>query len=256
MVFLYDLFSDKTIAIGLSILILTLAIKFALFSMNTKAIVSQRELQKLQPKLNDIKEKYKKDKEKQSREMMKFYKENKINPFSSCLPLLIQLPILIALYRVFRDGITNPDELKYLYPFVLNPGHIEANFLGIFDFAAPNIVLAVIAGVLQFAQTWMLTKMKTKREKKEEIERKKKKKKTAMDTATAMTQQMTYFMPIMTVFIAASLPSGLAFYWVITTLFAIGQQWYIMKKKEELDRMDEEAEKNKLLMSGKSSKKS
>ncbi|EKD49651.1 MAG: Preprotein translocase subunit YidC [uncultured bacterium] len=242
MVFLYDIIPDKTIAVGLAIIFMTLIIKFALFSMSNKSILAQRDMQKLQPKMNAIKAKYKNDKERQSRELMKFYKENKINPFSSCLPLLIQLPILIALYGVFRDGLSNAAELGNLYSFVPNPGRIEANFLGFLDLSVPNIWLAILAGALQFIQSWMLLKVKTKQELKNEEERKKqmkkKKQQDPMDAASNMTKQMTYFMPIITVFIAVSLPSGLAFYWVVTTLFAIAQQWYIMKKKERLEFKD------------------
>ncbi len=241
LVFLYDLIPWEYLALGFAIIILTLIIKMALYSMSSKSIIAQRDMQKMQPRLNEIKEKYKNDKEKQSREMMKFYKENKINPFSSCLPLLIQLPILIALYWVFRKGITDPNELtNSLYPFIQNPGHLEANFLGIIDFAVPSIFLAILAGAAQFFQSWTLLKMKTKKELQEEEERKrqqkKKKKKDFADAASNMTKQMVYFMPIITVFISMSLPSGLAFYWIITSLFAIGQQWFILKKKEQLDR--------------------
>ncbi|MFC1721839.1 YidC/Oxa1 family membrane protein insertase, partial [Patescibacteria group bacterium] len=117
LVFFYNLVPWEYWAIGLAIIMLTVILKAALYSMSAKSIIAQREMQKLQPKMNDIKAKYKNDKEKQSREMMKFYKENKINPFSSCLPLLIQLPILIALYWVFRKGLTDPNELvTNLYP--------------------------------------------------------------------------------------------------------------------------------------------
>lgn len=244
LVFLYNLIPWEYWAIGLAIIMLTVIIKLALYSMSAKSIVSQREMQKLQPKMNDIREKYKNDKEKQSREMMKFYKENKVNPFSSCLPLLIQLPILIALYWVFRKGLTDPNELtNNLYPFIHNPGYLEANFLGIIDFAVPNIILAILAGVAQFFQSWTLLKMKTKRELQEEEDRKrqikKKKKPDFADAASNMTKQMVYFMPIITVFISMSLPSGLAFYWIITSLFAIGQQWFILKKKEQLDYAEE-----------------
>jgi YidC/Oxa1 family membrane protein insertase len=243
LVFLYNLIPWEYLALAFAIIALTLLLKLALYSMSAKSIVAQRDMQKIQPKLNQIKEKYKNDKEKQSREMMKFYKENKVNPFTSCLPLLIQLPILIALYWVFRKGITDPNELNNsLYPFIHNPGSLQANFLGIIDFAVPNLVLAISAGVAQFFQSWTLLKMKTKKELQEEQERKRQAKKKSKpdfsDAASNMTKQMTYFMPIITVFISMSLPSGLAFYWIITSLFAVGQQWFILKKKEQLELKD------------------
>lgn len=190
--------------IGLAVLGVTLVVKFALLPLSRKSIKSQRALQKLQPQLNAIKNKFKHDKEKQSKEMMKFYKENKINPFSSCLPILIQLPILWALYRVFRDGIGNPEQLQYLYSFVNNPGSIDPIAFGLFDFSERSVFLAILAGILQFIQTWMITRQRKEKEDK-------KKKRSPEDMAAAMTKQMTYFMPILTVFIAISLPSGLAF---------------------------------------------
>ncbi|MFC1617982.1 YidC/Oxa1 family membrane protein insertase [Patescibacteria group bacterium] len=250
LVFLYNLIPWEYVAVGLAIILLTLLIKSLLYSMSAKSIIAQREMQKMQPKMNEIKEKYKNDKEKQSKEMMKFYKENKINPFSSCLPLLIQLPILIALYRVFQHGLVDPNELTTnLYPFVHNPGMIQTNFLGLFDLAVPNLFLAIVAGVVQFFQTWTLLKLKTKKEIEEDAERKKlaKKKKKAdfADTASNMTKQMMYVMPIITVFIAMSLPSGLAFYWIATSAFAIFQQWLILKKKQKLEQEEELAERAK-----------
>lgn len=255
MVFLYNLIPWQGWALAGAIIILTLLLKLALYTMSSRSIIAQHEMQELQPKLNDIKEKYKKDKEKQSQEIMKFYKENKINPFSSCLPLLIQLPILIALYRVFLHGISDPNELTTnLYPFIHNPGQLQANFLGVLDFSVPNIALAIMAGIAQFFQSWLMLKMRTKKELAQEAERKRRAKLSGKppdfaDTASNMTKQMAYVMPVITVFISLSLPSGLAFYWIITTLFAIGQQWLVMKKKEQLELIAET--KPKILPAGK-----
>lgn len=249
MVFLYNLIPWEGWALAFAIIVLTLLIKLALYTMSSRSIVAQREMQELQPKLNDIQEKYKKDKEKQSQEVMKFYKENKINPFSSCLPLLIQLPILMALYRVFMHGISDSNELTTnLYPFIYNPGQLQANFLGVLDFSTPNIILAISAGIAQFFQSWLMLKMRTKKELEREAERKKRanlsgKPPDFADTASNMTKQMAYIMPVFTIFISLSLPSGLAFYWIVTTVFAIGQQWLVMKKKEKLEFA---AEKRKL----------
>jgi YidC/Oxa1 family membrane protein insertase len=136
MIFIVDLLPGHEVWIA--IVLLTLLIKFILYPLSMSSIKSQRAMQELQPKLNEIREKYKDDKQKQSQEMMKFYRKNKINPLSSCLPLLIQLPILIGLYRVFRDGL-NPDSLVYLYSFVSAPEFINNMFLGI-DLAQTSIV--------------------------------------------------------------------------------------------------------------------
>ena len=103
MIWLYDVlpFHDM----GVAIILLTLAIKIILFWPSLSALKSQKKLQETQPKINEIREKYKDNKEELGKQLMTFYKENKVNPFSSCLPLLIQLPILIALYRAFFHGL-------------------------------------------------------------------------------------------------------------------------------------------------------
>lgn len=198
---------------GLAIVALTLLIRLILVPPFQKSLKSQKELQKLQPRLDEIKEKHKDDREAQTKAVLEFYKQNKVNPLSSCLPLLIQLPILLALYRVFLTGL-NGAVAAELYPFVQNPGDINTNFLGLVELTRPNFIFALTAGVFQFVQS-KLAAPKTKPQDK---------------TAALMNAQLVYFMPIITVVIAASLPAGLSLYWVVTTLFAIAQQYYIMKK--------------------------
>ncbi|MDP3993700.1 MAG: YidC/Oxa1 family membrane protein insertase [bacterium] len=198
---------------GLAIIALTLLIRLILFPSFQKSLRSQRELQKLQPKLNEIKEKYKNDKETQTKATLEFYKENKVNPFSSCLPLLVQLPILIALYRVFLTGL-NGEVSNELYAFVADPGAINTSFLGLVELGKSNIWFALAAGIFQFIQSKMIAPPKTGVPDK---------------TASIMNAQLTYFMPVVTVLISMRLPAGLALYWAVTTLFAIGQQYYIMR---------------------------
>lgn len=199
--------------IGLAIIALTLLTRILLYPSFQKSLRSQRELQQLQPKLDEIKEKHKGDKEAETKAILKFYQENKINPFSSCLPLLVQLPILIALYSVFRTGLSG-QIVGELYGFVQNPGIINTKFFGLLELAKPNTVFAVVAGASQFVQSKLMAP-KTKSKDK---------------TAAMMSMQFTYVMPIITAVVAMSLPAGLSLYWIITTLFAIGQQWYIMRK--------------------------
>lgn len=200
---------------GLAIIALTLLIRLILWPSFQKSLKSQRALQKLQPKLDGIKEKYKNDQEGQAKAMMEVYKENKVNPFSSCLPLLVQLPILIALYRVFLVGL-NGEVMDDLYGFVRPPGTINTIFLGIVDLTKPSYVFAGLAGIFQFIQSKMIAP--------------KNKSAGGDKLASMMTTQFTYFMPIITIIIAIQLPAGLSLYWFVTTLFAIGQQYYIMRK--------------------------
>ena len=218
LVFLYN--SVPGHDFGLAIIILTLVIRFILYPLSVKSVNSQRALQKLQPQIQEIQKKYKDDKEGQAREMLLLYKQEKINPFSGLLLAIIQLPILIALYRVFWNGL-NPSELSTLYAFVANPGQINALFLHLIDLSKPNFVLAIIAGATQYFQAKMLT---PKVDKNADDKGKK------GSISSAMQKQMTYFMPVFTVIILIGLPSALGLYWIISSLFSIIQQHLVFKK--------------------------
>lgn len=213
LVWLYNVIPGQDV--GLAIVALTLLIRIILIPAFQRSLRSQRELQHLQPKLDELRRKYKDDKEAQTKATLELYKQHKINPFSSCLPLLIQLPILIALYQVFLSGLNNKISGQ-LYPFISDPGKIQTSFLGLVDLAQPNLYFGIAAGLLQFVQSKMMTPKKNPN---------------ATDkTQAIMNAQLTYFMPLVTAFIATRLPAGLAVYWVVTTLFAIGQQYYIMRR--------------------------
>jgi YidC/Oxa1 family membrane protein insertase len=208
--------------IGVAIILLTLVIRFALWPLSQKAIKSQKALQDLQPQLKAIQNKHKDNKEKQAQAVMGFYKENKINPLGSCLPMLIQLPILIALYRVLRD-VVGSSHLDALYSFISRPDYINPYLFGLVDLSKPErFVLPILAGLLQFIQTKMLMKKN-----KDQLEQKKQ-----GGIQQMLSSQMTYFMPLITVFFAMTLPAGLPLYWIVTTLVAILQQWLIIRKSK------------------------
>lgn len=209
---------------GIAIILLTLIIRFLLYPISVKAVNSQKALQKLQPKVQEIQKKYKDNKEKQAKEMLALYKTEKINPFSGLFLAIAQLPILIALYRVFWLGL-NPNELSNLYQFVSNPGQINALFLGIINLSKPNLVLAVFAGVLQFFQTKMLMPKKSPSPAGK-----------PSDFSQVMQTQMLYLFPILTIIILFNLPSALGLYWTVSGVFSIIQQYFLLKenKKPEL----------------------
>lgn len=218
LVFVYDIIPGHDI--GLVIIIITLLIKLALYLPSRSTIKAQQSLQELQPKIDEMKEKYKDDKERQAKEMMALYKEHKINPLSSCLPLLIQLPFLIAIYQVFNTGLTNGD-MSLLYPFVANPGHINSLAFGFLDMAKPQWILALLAGAAQYWQTSMMIAKRPAIKNKDSKDE---------DMSAIMSRQMTFMMPLMTIFIGWNLPSGLVFYWLLLTVFTSLQQ-LITKKK-------------------------
>ena len=134
-------------------------IKLILLPLSKQSIKAQKSLQDLQPKINEIKKRYNGKKEEMGKAMMTLYKENKVNPFSSCLPLLIQLPFLLAVFRVFRDGFAN-SSLNLVYPFITRPEAINTISLGFIDLSARNIPIAVLAGVAQFWQAKMMVTKK------------------------------------------------------------------------------------------------
>ncbi|MEK7503437.1 MAG: YidC/Oxa1 family membrane protein insertase [Patescibacteria group bacterium] len=203
---------------GIAVIVLTVLIKLVLYPLGVQAIRSQKGLAQLQPKMKEIQEKFKNDKEQQSKAMMEFYKKEKINPFSGCLPLVIQLPILIGLYQVFWKGFGEA-QLRFLYSFVPNPGQINTTFLGIMDLAQASIILAVLTGIAQFFQGKMM-------------ETKQKSSAGSSGMSQMMQKQMIYFLPIFTVFILWKLPAAVALYWLTTTLFTIAQQYIILKKHD------------------------
>lgn len=218
---------------GVAVIVLTLITRIIVYPLAAKSIKSQKAMTELQPKLKKIKKKYKNNKEKEMKAVLALYKESDINPASGCLPLLIQLPILIALYRVFWEGL-QPDSMKWLYNFVSNPGSIDPIFLGFLNLDKPEYLLAFIAGILQYIQVKMtLSKTPLSSESKD--------KKNKIDFVQMMQTQMVYLFPIFTVYILSpmsswKLPSAIALYWIVTTLFAIWQQYSIFreKKKERL----------------------
>ena len=205
---------------GIAIIALTLIIRIILFPISVKAVKSQKSLQKLQPQLQELQKKYKDDKEKQAKEVLELYKKEKINPFSGLLLALIQLPILIALYRVFWGGI-NSKNITGLYSFVVNPGHINSLFLYTINLSKPNIIFAIIAGVVQYLQTKMLIPQSN-----QNVGGKNK----DVDFSQVMQKQMLYFFPIFTVIILINLPSALGLYWITSGLFSVIQQYFLFKK--------------------------
>ncbi|MEK7071932.1 MAG: YidC/Oxa1 family membrane protein insertase [Patescibacteria group bacterium] len=191
---------------GVAVILLTILIRLVLYPLMTKSIRSQKILTELQPKIQEIQQKFKNDKQTQAKEIMALYKREKINPLGGFLPLLIQLPILIALYQVFWKG-------------VLVEG-IDPTFLGILNLAQPSIILAVLAGICQFFQTKTMTPKAQKVKDGDKVGQ----------FSNMMQKQMLYIFPIFTVFILFKMPSAIGLYWVVTSLFSIGQQYLIMKK--------------------------
>lgn len=220
LIFLYTILPIKDM--GIAIIALTILVRLLLWPLTEKQIAIQKAMKKLQPKLNEIKEKYKNDRIKQGEETMRLYKENNANPASSCLPLLIQLPILFAMYEAFRKGLEQT-ALADVYSFITKPETINAHFLSLIDLTKPFILLAVLAALAQFWQAKMMTAGSPRPETSKDG---------AKDEAfqAALGKQMVYMMPILTVFIGWKLPAGVMLYWLTSTLMMGVQQMVELRK--------------------------
>lgn len=211
--------------IGVAIILLTILIRLVLYPLTLKSLKSQKSLQDIQPKIKQLQEDLKDNKEALAQAMMKLYKDEKVSPFSSCLPVLIQLPFLIAVYQVFRHGLLSQG-FDQLYSFVANPGTINPISFGFLDLSKRSIVLAVASGLAQFWQTRMMMHSQIKIPANQPVDGAKDEK-----MLSVMNKQMMYVMPAMTVVIGISLPAGLTLYWFLSTLLMGIQQAIMFKKK-------------------------
>ncbi len=210
-----------THSVGVSILIVTVLVRVILLPPSLHQAKQMRKNQakmgEVKDKLKAIQEKHKKDKAKQREETMAVYREAGINPASGCLPLLIQLPILIALYRVFLIGL-NEETFTNLYSFISPPAALGTTFFSI-DLTQASLALAVTAGAFQLILMRMARSSPPPAPAQNDQ---------SAQMMASMQKNMTYIFPAMTVFIAMQLPAALALYWVASTIFGIVQQ-YIFK---------------------------
>lgn len=218
LVFLVDIIPGGDI--GLAIILLTLIIKFILLPLHRKAIISQIKLKRIEPKINEIKEKYT-DKQEQAAKTFELYKQEKINPLSGCLPILIQLPIIFALYRVFLNGFDFSSAAEHLYSFVKSPETINTNFLGAFDLGARNLFLAVLAGITQFFQIDLAVKRNPAVKNDGSMQ---------ANISGMMSKQMRFIMPVFVGFISYQISGAIALYWSVNNIFTTVQEIVINKK--------------------------
>jgi YidC/Oxa1 family membrane protein insertase len=221
---LYDYIPGRDI--GLAIILLTILVKLAMWPLQASALRSQKALTDIQPKIEELKKRYpeKSQQEELAKEMMALYSREKVNPAASCLPLLIQLPVFIALYHALSAGLKSGG-FEALYPFIPNPGTITPTMFGLLDLAAPNYVLAILAGAMQYFQAkMMVTRQQPKGVPGGKDEQ----------MLATMNKQMVYMMPALTVFIGWTLPGGLSLYWFVMSGLTVLQQFFFFKKHPAL----------------------
>lgn len=211
--------------LGLAIIFLTLVIRTLLLAPSQKSIKAQRNMQELQPKLDKLKEKYKGDQARLTQETMLLWKEHKVNPLSSCMPLLIQFPVLIALFYVISRGLSL-DKAAMIYDFLPSFSLIDIDpmFLSFDLLERSIIVFPLIIGGLQFTQMQLM--MSVKKKKKGEAKEEKKGMANEMESANKM---MKYIMPVMIAFFTAQMPAAVGLYWGTSTFYGIIQQLVVNK---------------------------
>jgi YidC/Oxa1 family membrane protein insertase len=214
LLFFYNLFGGN---LGLSIIAITIAIKVILIPLMVPTIKSAKKMQDLKPQLDSLKEKHT-DKAKLQQAQLDLYKEHGVNPASGCLPQIVQIIILIALYQVFMKFLKQPE---------INGLPVNFSFL-YFNLTKPDpfYILPVLAGLSQFVFSLMMTSGIESHVENPKKKDDKKKEENNLEMAQSMQTQMVYMMPLMTVVISLNFQSGLILYWVISTVFSIVQQYY------------------------------
>ena len=208
--------------VGVAVIILTILVKVVLYPLSQKSIESQAQMSILTPELNKIKASGA-SKEEQARLTFELYKEHKTNPFSGCLLVLIQIPIIFALYYVFLKGINFESGL--LYSFIHVPEHRNMIFLGLLDITEKSFILAILAGVSQYLQAHFIPKPPVPSVVNNAAP-------SFSDSfAKSMSMQMKYIFPFIVAFIAYSISGAVALYWITSNLFMVGQQIYVKKKE-------------------------
>ncbi|MDD3614340.1 MAG: YidC/Oxa1 family membrane protein insertase [Candidatus Pacebacteria bacterium] len=217
--------------IGLATIILTVIIRLILAPLFNKSTKQQIMMNRLQPLIQKIQKQYKDDKEKLAKAQLELYRKHKVSPFGNLAITLIQLPIMLAVYRVFLLGF-GPDIIQNnLYSFISQPQTINTLFLGFINLNKANVFMALLAAAVQYLSTKL--SMSSLRQSQQQ----KNNQNPSQKMANALQKQMVFLGPIMTFVILVGLPSILGLYWVATTLFSVAQQWYILKnfKFEEVE---------------------
>lgn len=179
-------------------------------------------MREIEPELRALREKYP-DKQEQAKRTLELYKKYDLNPFSGCLPVLIQLPVFLALFFVFKDGLVQSTE--HLYSFVHIPATSNHFFLT-FDLTLKSYILALLVGISQYVYSALSLPKSTpitsnKPTFQEEFSR-------------SMNLQMRYFFPILFVFISANVPAAVALYWLTSNLFSVGQEMAVRKHRKPI----------------------
>jgi len=207
--------------LGIAIILLTIIVRLVLFPLFHKTAKHQRVAQKIQPKVKEIQKKHKDDREMQAKALMELYKEHKMNPLTPFLLLIIQLPILFALYRIFINGVSD-SSLSMLYSFVSAPSEVSHTFLGIIELNAVSIPIAILAAAMQYIQGRLV------------ISRSKKQGQMPAQ-AKGFAKASVFIGPVIALVVLTRFPAAVGLYWLTTTVFSIIQQIIVNRSTDKED---------------------
>lgn len=207
--------------LGLAVILLTVLVRIIIFPFTHRSIVTQIKMRAIEPEIKKIREKYKNSQQELAQKTMELYKEHGVSPFSGCLMLIVQFPVLIALYQVFLNSIYTSSHL--LYSFVLLPETVHINFLGLINLSETNIVLAFLAGFSQFIQMRLAVPPGSEKEQSGGSGG-------MEDMSKKFMKQAQYIFPIVIILISLRFPAALALYWTTSNIFAILHEGVVRKK--------------------------
>lgn len=218
LVFLMDILPGADA--GLAVIILTILVKLILYPLSKHSIETQFAMRRFQPEMDALKKQHANNREGYAKALMEFYREKKINPFSGFLLLLIQLPVIIALYYVFFKGGLPYINETLRYAFIPRP-EVNMEFLGLVNIAEKSIFLAALAGITQFFQVKLALPPPSPGTRDGSFQG---------ELAHGMHMQMKYVMPIVAAIASYSISGAIALYWTTSNLFAIGQELFVRRR--------------------------
>ncbi len=214
--------------VGFAIILVTIIVKLILSPLTKKSIRSQVLMKKMEPEIKQIKKDFP-NKEEQAKKTFELYKKYGTNPFSGCLVVLIQLPVILALYSVFYKGLSiDPSKV---YSFIQIPATLHTNFLGLIEMSSKSIFLGIFAGVTQFIQGYLSIPVKSKKiEIVKEVGKPEEPKTFQEQLSDSMQMNVRYILPVFIAFIAWKISAAVAIYWIVSNIFTIVQEWYIRRQ--------------------------
>ncbi len=211
---------------GIIVILLTVLVRLVLYPLSKKAVVTQMKMSEIAPEIEEIKRKFKDKPDEQARQTLSLYRTKKINPFAGIAMIVIQIPLIFALYRIFLHF--SEINTALLYSFVPTTTAINQVFLGLIDLGSKSVPLALLAAASTFFQLY-LSPTNAKPAKKDQ---------SVTESLTSNIQtQMKYVFPVMVFFISYTIPAVISLYWITTNSFTIAQEVVIKKKHTPQTRL-------------------